>query len=59
MVARELVSSVPVLHPSDTGTKTLRLMKEYHLTQLPMVVDNKYLALAEEEDIMEIGRAHV
>ena len=53
MVARELISSVPVLHPSDTGSKALRLMNEYHLTQLPMVVDNKYLALAEEEDIMD------
>ena len=54
MIARELISSVPVLHPSDTGSKALRLMNEYHLTQLPMVVDNKYLALVEEEDIMDV-----
>ena len=28
-------------------------MNEYHLTQLPMVVDSKYLALVEEDDIMD------
>ncbi|MDR6566510.1 CBS domain-containing protein [Chitinophaga ginsengisegetis] len=54
MIARELISSVPVLHPSDSGTKALRLMNEYHLTQLPMVVDSKYLALVEEDDIMDL-----
>lgn len=54
MIARELISSVPALHPSDTGAKALRLMNEYHLTQLPMVVDSKYLALVEEDDIMDI-----
>lgn len=54
MIARELISSVPVLHPSDTGAKALRLMNEYHLTQLPMVVDSKYLALVEEDEIMDL-----
>lgn len=54
MIARELISSVPVLHPSDSGAKALRLMNEYHLTQLPMVVDSKYLALVEEDEIMDL-----
>ena len=54
MIARELISSVPALHPSDTGTKALRLMNEYHLTQLPMVADNKYLALVAEDDILDM-----
>ncbi|PSL48995.1 CBS domain protein [Chitinophaga niastensis] len=54
MIARELISSVPILHPSDAGSKALRLMNEYHLTQLPMVVENKYLALVEEDDIMDL-----
>ncbi|RFS23986.1 CBS domain-containing protein [Chitinophaga silvatica] len=54
MIARELISSVPALHPSDTGTKALRLMSEYHLTQLPMVADNKYLALVAEDDILDM-----
>lgn len=54
MLAQELISTiVPVLNPMDTGAKALRLMNEYHLTQLPMVVDNKYLALVQEEEIMD------
>lgn len=54
MLAQELISTiVPVLNPMDTGAKALRLMNEYHLTQLPMVVDNKYLQLVEEEDIID------
>ncbi|WP_212000408.1 CBS domain-containing protein [Chitinophaga sp. HK235] len=54
MTARELISTVPILQPSDAGTKALRLMNEYHLTQLPMVVDNKYVALVEEDQIMDL-----
>ncbi len=54
MLAQELISSVvPVLHPMDTGAKALRLMNEYHLTQLPMVTDNKYVGLVEEDDIID------
>jgi CBS domain-containing protein len=54
MIARELISSVPALHPTDAGSKALRLMNEYHLTQLPMVADNKYLALIAEDDILDM-----
>ncbi|NSL89738.1 CBS domain-containing protein [Chitinophaga solisilvae] len=54
MIARELISTVPILQPSDAGTRALRLMNEYHLTQLPMVVDNKYAALVEEDQIMDL-----
>lgn len=54
MLARELISTVPILHPMDAGTKALRLMNEYHLTQLPMVVENKYLAMVEEDDILDL-----
>ncbi|MBC9933759.1 CBS domain-containing protein [Chitinophaga qingshengii] len=54
MTARELISTVPILQPSDAGSKALRLMNEFHLTQLPMVVDNKYVALVEEDQIMDL-----
>ena len=48
MLAQELISTVvPVLNPLDTGAKALRLMNEFHLTQLPLVVDNKYASLVE------------
>lgn len=32
----------------------MRLMNEYHLTQLPMVLENKYMALVEEDDILDM-----
>lgn len=54
MLAQELISTVvPVLHSMDTGAKALRLMNEFHLTQLPLVVDNKYLSLVEEDQILD------
>ncbi|CAL1520810.1 CBS domain-containing protein [Chitinophaga sp. MM2321] len=54
MIARDLISTVPILHPMDAGVKALRLMNEYHLTQLPMVVENKYVAMVEEDQIMDL-----
>jgi CBS domain-containing protein len=54
MLAQELISTVvPVLHPMDTGAKALRLMNEFHLAQLPLVVDNKYLCLVEEDQVLD------
>ena len=55
MLARDLISTVvPVLHPLDPGSRALRLMNEYHLPQLPLVLENKYLALVEEDDILDL-----
>ncbi|QJB34150.1 CBS domain-containing protein [Chitinophaga oryzae] len=59
MTARELISTVPILQPSDAGAKALRLMNEYHLTQLPMVVENKYMALVEEDQIMDLEEPEI
>lgn len=54
MIAKELISSIiPVLHPVDTGTRALRLMNEYHLSHLPLVVEEKYMGLVEEEEILD------
>lgn len=55
MLARDLISTVvPVLNPLDPGSRALRLMNEYHLPQLPLVLGNKYLALVEEDDILDL-----
>ncbi|RAJ10473.1 CBS domain protein [Chitinophaga skermanii] len=54
MLAKELISSiVPVMLPGDTGSQALKLMNEYHISQLPLVVDGKYLALVEEDDVLD------
>lgn len=54
MLVQELISTVvPVLLPQDTGAKALRLMNEFHLTHLPLVVDNKYTYLVEEDQVLD------
>lgn len=41
--------------PTDTGNHALFLMEENHLTQLPLVVDNVYTALVQENDVLDWG----
>ncbi|MBV8254393.1 MAG: CBS domain-containing protein [Chitinophaga sp.] len=54
MIAKELISTtIPVLHQTDSGSEALRLMNEFHLTQLPLVVDGKYVALLEEDNVLD------
>ncbi|SHM29563.1 CBS domain-containing protein [Chitinophaga jiangningensis] len=54
MIARELISTtIPVLHPNDAGTEALRLMNEFHVTQLPLVVEDKYAALIDEDTVLD------
>ncbi|MFB6457717.1 CBS domain-containing protein [Chitinophaga sp. Hz27] len=60
MIARELISTtIPVLHPSDTGVEALRLMNELHLTQLPLVVDNKYMVLLDEDALLDLNNPDI
>lgn len=55
MIIEELISPiVPTLQPSDTGNQALNIMEEAHLTQLPMVVDNQYMGLVKESDVMDL-----
>jgi len=54
MVIEQLISPVvPTLLPTDTGSRALFLMEENNLTQLPLVVDAKYLALVQENDVLD------
>lgn len=54
MLIEQLISSeVPTLAPSDTGSRALFLMEETHLTQLPMVKDNEYVGLVQENDVLD------
>ncbi len=54
MLIEQLISpEVPTLLPSDTGSKALFLMEEAHLTQLPMVKDDQYLGLIQENDVLD------
>lgn len=54
MLIEKLISPVvPTLLPSDTGSHALTLMEENHLTQLPLVVNNLYTALVQENDVLD------
>lgn len=55
MIIEELISPiVPTLQPSTTGNQALNIMEEAHLTQLPMVMENQYLGLVKESDVMDL-----
>ena len=54
MLIEQLISPViPTLRPTDTGGRALYLMEENHLTQLPLVVEEKYLALVRENELLD------
>ncbi|PZF73878.1 CBS domain-containing protein [Taibaiella soli] len=54
MLIEQLISPiVPTLMPTDTGNRALYLMEENHLTQLPLVLDHKYMGLVMENDMLD------
>ena len=53
MLNKELIStSIPTLNLSDTIYQALELMSEFHVMQLPVIADDKYLGLVFEDDLM-------
>lgn len=54
MSIEQLISPlVPTLLPGDTGNQALVSMEENKLTQLPLVADNHYMAMIQENDLLE------
>jgi CBS domain-containing protein len=52
---KELISaSLPVLSYNDTVFHAQQLMADYHLLQLPVVNDDKYVGLISEDDILAV-----
>jgi acetoin utilization protein AcuB len=50
---KEIISaSVPTLNPNDSVSQALELMTEFHVSQLPVVNDEKYVGLIFEEDLL-------
>jgi len=50
---KEIISaSVPTLNPNDSVSQALELMSEFHVSQLPVVNDEKYVGLIFEEDLL-------
>ncbi|WP_241237988.1 CBS domain-containing protein [Pseudoflavitalea rhizosphaerae] len=54
MLNKELISSaIPSLSPGDTVFQAMELMQEFHVAQLPVVAEEKYLGMASEDDLMD------
>jgi len=54
MIIEQLISpTVPTLSPADTGSRALFLMEENNYAQLPMIMEDQYMALIQENDIMD------
>jgi acetoin utilization protein AcuB len=52
---KELISStIPTLNLDDQVAQALELMSEFHVSQLPVVADDKYLGLVFEDDLMNV-----
>ncbi|MBV4359157.1 CBS domain-containing protein [Pinibacter aurantiacus] len=53
MLNKELIStSIPVLAPTDSVDKALQLMSDYHLSQLPVIAEEKFVGLIDEEELL-------
>lgn len=54
MIIEQLISPVvPILQPTDTGNRALSLMEQNALSQLPLVMEDKYVALINENDVLD------
>jgi acetoin utilization protein AcuB len=49
-----ILSSLPVLSFGDTVFHAQQLMADYHLLQLPVVQDDKYMGLLSEDDVLNV-----
>ena len=47
-------STVPTLNLEDQVAQALELMSEFHVSQLPVVANDKYLGLVFEDDLMNV-----
>ena len=45
--------SVPVLKPTDTGVQALEVMDDQYLNQLPVVAEDDYMGLINENDLLD------
>ncbi|MDR3681059.1 MAG: CBS domain-containing protein [Flavipsychrobacter sp.] len=54
MTIEQLISPiVPTLLPTDTGNRALYLMEENNFQQLPLIIDERYKALIQENDVLD------
>ncbi len=55
MLNKDLISaSLPTLSLTDTVFQALQLMTDYHVSHLPVLTDEKYLGLVNEDQLLNI-----
>ena len=55
MLTAELINNnIPRLQLQDSISKALQLINDYRVTHLPVVVDDKYLGLIGEDDLLDV-----
>ena len=55
MIVKEIISeTIPCLKPSDTVSKALNWMETFKITHLPIVLNDDYLGLISETDLLDI-----
>jgi acetoin utilization protein AcuB len=60
MIVQQLISTqIPFVTLSDTADKALQLMQDFHISQLPVVDNNKYIGLLSEDDILDLDNEFV
>jgi acetoin utilization protein AcuB len=55
LLNREIISAaIPSLHLNDPVSQALDLMADFHVTHLPVVVEDKYAGLVSEDDLLNV-----
>jgi acetoin utilization protein AcuB len=55
---KEIISdALPSLNPGDTVAQALDLMMDFHVTQLPVVAENKLLGLIAEDILLNVSNS--
>lgn len=54
MLAQELINTIlPQLQLTDSVSKALQLMSDFKMTHLPVVLEDKYLGMVSEDDLLD------
>jgi acetoin utilization protein AcuB len=55
LLNREIISAaIPSLHLNDPVSQALDLMADFHVTHLPVVVEEKLAGLVSEDDLLNV-----
>lgn len=55
MLTKDLINhSIPRLQPNDSVAKALQLMNDFRITHLPVVHENLFVGLVNEDDLLDV-----